>query len=47
MKVGFVKVGGEFWFFDGPHEDYFAEVLEEKIREVEKKRHKRTEKEPP
>ena len=47
VKDGCVKGGGAFWIFDGPHEDDFAEVLEEKIREVEKKRHKRTEKEPP
>jgi hypothetical protein len=37
--------GEAFWIFDGPHEDDFAKVLEEKIREVEIRRDNNLEKE--
>ena len=47
VRDGRGRDGAAFWIFDGPYEDDFAEVLEEKIREVEEKRHKKTEKEPP
>jgi hypothetical protein len=47
VRDGWERAGGAFWIFDGPHEDDFAKVLKEKIREVETDRDKRTEKEPP
>ena len=38
VRDGRAKDGVTFWIFDGPHEDALAEVLEEKIREVEESR---------
>ena len=43
VKDGSVRGGGAFWIFDGPHEDAFGKVLEEKIREIENEKDGKTE----